>query len=182
MLKSICSRRLIKPRGLFSGVRTFYLLLVSRYFLLVAPYFLLATFYSLLVTFSLITRYFLLVTCYYFLVTFYSLLVALYLLLVTFYSVLVTTYSLPFTLLFIRHYLLVTHCLLFWFINFYYLLAKLWKCLDTFKTLNLLNVNNNNKKTRRTIVITAYIPFELKSGNVTARRGTNMLILTSHQL
>ena len=50
----------------------------------------------------------------------------------------------------------------------------------------MLNVNNNEKHTVRTIVIkttiTASMPLEVKRGHVTARRSTYMLILASHQL
>ena len=180
MLKSICSQRLIKPRGLFSGVRTFYLLLVSRYFLLVAPYFLLVTryfftHYSLLFTryLLLLSRYFLLVTCCSLLVTRYFLFGTCYYLLVTlyftFHSSLLTRYSLLFVCYFGSSIFTI------YLLNF----GNVWTCLKLSTCLMLIIII---KKTRRTIVITAYIPFELKSGNVTARRGTNMLILTSHQL
>ena len=103
--------------------QTFYSLLVTRSFLLLTHYFLLVTTYSLLVTtFSLlVVRCFLLVARYFSFVTRYSLL----------YFSFVTTYS-----------LLVTFNSLFLFINFYYLLAKLWKLSDV-KNLNISQYASN---------------------------------------
>ena len=100
-------------------------------------YSLLCSRYLILVTHSFFTCYHLLVTLYYFLATFCLLLV--------------TTYSLLFTLLFICHYLFVTHyfLLIVFFINFYYLLVKLWKLSDV-KNLKISyhasNLNNGRSK------------------------------------
>ena len=106
---------------------TRYSLLFTRYSLLVTCYFLLVNFYSLLVTFCslFVTFYLLLLTRYSLLLSCYFLLVNCCFLLVTRYFSFVTTYS-----------LLITFYSLFSFINFYYLLVKLWKLSDA-KNLNI---------------------------------------------
>ena len=108
---------------------TFYLLLVTFYSLLVTFCMLLVTFYSLLLTHysSLLSCYFLPVTRCFF--SCYSLLFI--------RSLLITTYWLLSTLLFLvtTYSLLINFYSLFLFINFCYLLVKLWKLSDV-KNLN----------------------------------------------
>ena len=108
------------------------MLLFTRYSFLF--YLLLLTCYSSLLScyFLLVTRCFLLVTCYFSFVTRYYLLVTLYF---TFDSSLLIRY----------HYFL----LIVFFINFYYLLVKLWKLSDV-KNLKISyhasNLNNGRSK------------------------------------
>ena len=90
---------------------------ITSYSLLFSRYSLLFTRYSLI-----FTRYYLLVTRYYFLVTFYLLLIR--------YSLLLTRYFLLYFSFVTTYSLLITFYSLFIFINFYYLLVKLWKLSD----------------------------------------------------